>query len=439
MVLPGLGFDTTLAAPNFDGRTLVDAMEYPWSALGRVNAGGQFYCTGSLIGERHVLTRATCLYNATEGRWWHSSELHFIAGYQRDSYQIHSAVARYDVAPRFGTGKTLANLMNNWALLTLEEPIGLQAGWMALQPLDQTALDGIERGTAYVVMAGYRPGQPHVITVTFDCSFDTLLRRELVERGACRTLLGGAGGLSKLVFIDGQFRALAPRMMPRRFVKAVLNGHALHSAHAPGNNSPASRLPRNSIAGLLKQAGYASGVNGHTDPSDLRAAIMTFEKSRGLPVTGRPSVKLLGLLLFAAGEADGATLAIDGNIAELGQALAALSGNMASDSLNLGDLAPPGAEPAPAPAGEQRYVFAEDPLPFEDPATVRVEVAPPEEVSPLFLILNWWFARLLLIGVWIFFMVRFGAMPRLGKLKTAFGLVSATLWFALFNLFAPPG
>ena len=35
---------------------------------------------------------------------------------------------------------------------------------------------------------------------------------------------------------------------------------------------------------------------------------------------------------------------------------------------------------------------------------VRIEAAPPEEVSPLFSILISWFPMLLLIGVWIFFM-----------------------------------
>ena len=52
------------------GRLIVEAMEYPWSALGRLNTGGRGFCTGILIGPRLVLSRAHCLYNGTEGRWW---------------------------------------------------------------------------------------------------------------------------------------------------------------------------------------------------------------------------------------------------------------------------------------------------------------------------------------------------------------------------------
>ncbi len=295
----GLGVDPSLAAPSFDGRIMVDAMEYPWSALGRVNAGGRVFCTGTLISDRHVLTKANCLYNPIEGRWWHSSELHFIAGYQRDSYQMHSGVTRYQIGHDYGTGETLANMINDWAVLTLEQPIGREAGWIELQWLNQSVLAHLEKGRAYVLAAGYRPGQDHAITVTLDCGIDSLSQRELIKRGACQTLLAGAFRLSKLLFIDGEFRVLAPLQMSRSFARSVLNGRALPAAHVPGTGSPADRLPRDTIHGLLQHLGYRSGVNGHAESSDLRAAIASFEKEQGLPVTGQPSMKLLGQLIPA--------------------------------------------------------------------------------------------------------------------------------------------
>jgi len=51
----------------------------------------------------------------------------------------------------------------------------------------------------------------------------------------------------------------------------------------------------------------------------------------------------------------------------LGGTRPALSGSFTSANLNLGDLVPGGGAPAPAPsaAGVQRYVFTEDPLPFD--------------------------------------------------------------------------
>ena len=254
-----IGVDPSLAAPNFERRVMVDAMQYPWSALGRVNAGGEGFCTGAMISDRHVLTKANCLYNSVEGRWWHASELHFIAGYQRENYRSRSAILRYRIASGYGTGKTLANLVNDWALLTLGQPIGYQTGWLALQWLDQSTLTDLARGRAYVLAAGYRPGQDHVITVTLDCAMDSLLRRKLIERGARRTVLTGVGGLSKLVFVDNEFRVLAPQKISRTFVRSVLNGRIVSAARAPGVGIPADRPSRDTIHGLLQQLGYTNG------------------------------------------------------------------------------------------------------------------------------------------------------------------------------------
>lgn len=203
-----------LAEPKFPKRVIVEAESYPWSALGRVNTGGRGFCTGTLVSDRHVLTRARCLFNAIEGRWWDASELHFVAGYERDRYRVNAPVAHYRVARGYAGGPevTLADVLNNWALLTLDASIGHEAGWMKVQWLDGGTLDRIKRGDVQILDAGYRRGQAHVVTVTLSCSVDGALRRRLISSGACASTLYDPG-LSTLMFIDGELRVLGSRSM----------------------------------------------------------------------------------------------------------------------------------------------------------------------------------------------------------------------------------
>ncbi len=214
LLLAGGAGDPAQAAPKFPNRVIVEAEAYPWSALGRVNTGGRGFCTGTLVSDRHVLTRARCLYNAVEGRWWDATELHFVAGYERDSYRLNAPVVDYRVARGYAGGLevTLADVLNNWALLTLDASIGREAGWMKVQWLDSGTLDRIKRGDVQILDAGYRRGQAHVVTVTLSCSVDGALRRRLLSDRACTSTLYDPG-LSTLLFIDGELRVLGSRSM----------------------------------------------------------------------------------------------------------------------------------------------------------------------------------------------------------------------------------
>lgn len=156
--------DQAASLPTYglDDRHVIEDRGPPWSAIGRVDRRGGGFCSGTLIAPDQVLTAAHCLWDQRLGRWMTAEDLHFFAGYRLGGSVARSAVRAVRLHPDIDMDERgrPRDLVTDWAVLTLCEPVPLSDG---LQPLVlPSAGENFLLGQgSELIRAGYSQDRPH--------------------------------------------------------------------------------------------------------------------------------------------------------------------------------------------------------------------------------------------------------------------------------------
>jgi protease YdgD len=181
-------------------RVRVDAQQPPWRAVGRVTVqGGGRSCTGTLVGERHVLTAAHCVWRHRD----HPEQVNFLAGFQQEGYVAHARAARIHLCEGFAAGPpSLGRLARDCAILEMAKPIGRESGHVGWTRFDRHVLADLEGRGATFSLSGYRGDRLGVQTVDHDCRIGGFAADGRVMTHACPTTGGDSGG--PILLRDGE-------------------------------------------------------------------------------------------------------------------------------------------------------------------------------------------------------------------------------------------
>lgn len=143
-----------------DDRIPMTSRDYPWSAIGKIEAvgadGSGYSCTGTLIAEDVVLTNAHCVVNPKTRKV--SQAIAFQPNLVNGIVKSKNDVA-YATNVYYGTDfkNGIDDYVNDWAILKLNKPIGKKYGYLGWKSLPSSRLVGDTKKFALVGYSGDFP------------------------------------------------------------------------------------------------------------------------------------------------------------------------------------------------------------------------------------------------------------------------------------------
>lgn len=157
-----------------------------WEAVGRLDLGGEAFCTGTLIAADLVLTAAHCLFSPRSGAMIEASAISFRAGWRNGAAIAYRGVRRAVVPSgyHFEDSNKIARIAQDIAVIELDQPIRLPS----VQPFATAA---VPRAGDEVGVVSYARDRAEAPSLQSLC---TVLQREAdVLALSCEADFGASG------------------------------------------------------------------------------------------------------------------------------------------------------------------------------------------------------------------------------------------------------